>query len=53
MRRVGEIEAIGRWSECLLPDNKWLVYQSRNGHRRGLGGLPVVAFTMGFGVVFE
>ena len=53
MRRVGKIEALCRWSECLLPDNKWRVYRVRNGHRGDLGRLPVVTFAMGFGVVFE
>ena len=53
MRRVGKIEALCRWSEWLLLDNQWRVYQVRDSPRGDLGRLPVVAHAMGFGVAFE
>jgi hypothetical protein len=53
MRRVGKIEALCRWSECLLPDNQWRVYRVRDSHSGDLGRLPVVTLAMGFGFVFE
>ena len=53
MRRVGKVEVLCRWSERLLLDNQWRVYQVRDSPRGDLGRLPVVTHAMGCVVVSE